>query len=297
MANLQLKLTTPIEELVPKMIEFNGDEISAAIAEKLEYYRVAVYNDETIKSAKTDLASLNKLKDALDGERIAICKRYNEPAVKFKGEVDKIIAVVVEAASNIKKQVDEHARKLREEKRRKLVDYYELQAADLIAEISYDRIEDPSWLNASVSERKAQQEIESKIAAIRTDLETVSKLSSEDIDELRLFYIETLSLSKTLQENEARKQRAARIAQMRAEREQAEKLEAERREAAQRANLEAKTDDAEAPPAPPAEFTPPAIEEEKPRVYTYRFEVSGSLEQMKALKKFFADNGIKIKAI
>lgn len=295
---MELILTTPIEELIPQMIGFNEDEIINGITDKIEYYKTAVYTEDTIKQAKEDKAALNKLIKGITDERIAIGKAYSAPYEIFKGKIDRIVTLVKGAVKNIDDQLVGYEIERRERRRAALKTHYEAQASDLVEVIAYARIEREQWLNASVSEKKAKSEIDEVIAGIRTDLQTISRLKDDDVDELRLYYYDTLSLAATLRENEARKERARKIAEMRAKREEEARLLAEERERAQRADLERQTAiesvSAEAV-TPPAEFIPP--EEVAPKLMTVRFEATGTVQQIKALKKFLAENNIKIRAI
>ena len=58
-----------IEEYqLPAEIQFNFDEIKLEISEKLKKFENLVYTDDQVKDAKSDRASLNKLKKALQDE-------------------------------------------------------------------------------------------------------------------------------------------------------------------------------------------------------------------------------------
>ena len=71
---MELILTTPIEDLTPKLIGFNNEEIISQLKPQLEKYKNNIYTEEDIPNAKADRANLNKLKDAVDNERKRIKK-------------------------------------------------------------------------------------------------------------------------------------------------------------------------------------------------------------------------------
>ena len=73
---MELILSTPIEELVPKLIAFNNKELIQQLKPQLERYKRLVYSQTEVSQAKVDRATLNKLKDAIEEERKRIKKTY-----------------------------------------------------------------------------------------------------------------------------------------------------------------------------------------------------------------------------
>lgn len=69
---------------VPSTITFNFEELKQELEEKAGFYTNLVYTDEQIKEAKADKASMNKLKKALNDERIRMEKEYMKPFTEFK---------------------------------------------------------------------------------------------------------------------------------------------------------------------------------------------------------------------
>lgn len=299
MEELKLILKTPIEQLAPAMIEFNADELVEKITAATERYATAIYSEDTIKDAKVDKASLLKLSKALNAERISLGKIYLAPYEKFKSEIDRIIGVVNSAAANIGGQLDAFEEARIGKRRELLRQHFLATASDISENITYERIEDTKWLNASTTDKKSKELVDLVVNGIRTDIATLKQLQSEDIDELLLFYFKNLSLAATLQENEARKERARKIAEMRAKREEEARLLAEAREKAERAAQEAQTaSESVEPQQLPPEFTPPAQETPKePALCCVRFEITGTREQLQALKQFIIENHLTIKKI
>jgi hypothetical protein len=319
---LALVLTKTIEELIPAMIEFNETEIIERIKDKVEFYKSAKYTEDSVKQAKDDKAALNKFVKALNDERIKIGKMYCAPYDAFKTKVDRIIGYANEATDNISEQLDTFEQARIAARREFCKGYwhdlwYNLTDDELAEKIPYERVEDKKWLNASTTEKKAAELIYAVYEGIKSDLQTIEQLANEDTDALTLYYYTTLSLSATLRENERRKAESRKIAEMRAKREADEQERKAKEETERRAFLEAQAArEAEelrnAPEAGevPAEFIPPAPAEETqtaeqeepapapaPKLMTVRFEVTATLEQMKALKAFFIENNIKIKSI
>ena len=76
------------EVKMPEKITFNYEELRSEIQKIVEDHSNLVYTGEQIKDAKSDKASLNKLKKALNDERIRLEKAYLEPFNEFKTQIN-----------------------------------------------------------------------------------------------------------------------------------------------------------------------------------------------------------------
>lgn len=134
---------------LPSVIQFNYDELKTALTEKCHEYEVMVYTDEQIKAAKSDRANLNRLKKALNDERLRREREYMEPFNEFKTKINEIISIIDKPASMIDARVKEFEQKKKDEKK--------AQIAELFAEFNFpeyitlEKVWDESWLNSSVS--------------------------------------------------------------------------------------------------------------------------------------------------
>lgn len=82
------------EVAVPEQITFNYEELKQELTEKVSMYETLVYTDDQIKQAKADKANLNKLKKALNDERIRREREYMQPFNDFKQKINEIIGII-----------------------------------------------------------------------------------------------------------------------------------------------------------------------------------------------------------
>lgn len=82
------------EVAIPEKIDFNYEELKAELTSKVSFYETLVYTDDQIKDAKADKANLNKLKRALNDERIRREKEYMQPFNVFKAQINEIIGII-----------------------------------------------------------------------------------------------------------------------------------------------------------------------------------------------------------
>lgn len=274
MANeLALRLETDIEKLVPKLIAWNNTELLTEVKLRLEEYRGRVYDDSSIATAKKDRAVLNKFTTALNSERLRVKKIYIEPLDKFTGEVNEVIATVNEVMAEIDVQVKTYETARKEEKLAECKAYYaEILPADLAAFVAYEKVHKDEWLNASKKLSAVQKDIDAAVAKIKAEIITIEALGG-DTTELKAMYFENLSLTDTITAYERRKAEKQRIESAKAE---ADKLAEEEKKTA---------------PAPVQ------AEETVQELYTIAFKVTGTAEQLNALKAYMRENHLKIERV
>ena len=279
MANeLTLILKSPVEELIPKMIAWNNSELLSRVEATLDSYKGVTYDDSQIATAKSDRAQLNTFCKALNDERIRIGKVYNAPYEKFKGEVDEVLQKVKGTVAEIDEQIKSFEERKQQEKQNQIIEYFNEVVGDFSGLITYERIHNPKWLNSSTSMKSIKSDIDAIFENARNALVAIEALKSADEDLVKAFYFRTLDLSAALMEDARLKTERARVAEMKAKQEQA---------AAEAAAMV----EQEMPQEQAAAIAP------APKMQVVRFQVEGTVEQLKMLQKFLKDNKIKYSAI
>ena len=273
---LTLRLNTPIEELIPAMIAFNNAELLAEVKNRLATYQGRIYDETSISAAKADRATLNKFMDALNSERLRIKKVYTAPLDKFTAEVNEVIDTVKVVMLEIDGQVKTYTEKQKAEKLVECKEYFaSVLPAELAGFIRYEKTHKDEWLNASKKMPAVKKDIDAIIEKIKAELVTIEALGS-DTTELKAMYFEGLSLTDTITAYERRKAEKQRIEQAKAE---AERIAAEKKNAE---------------PTPEKQPETVAQVEEPAKLFTIAFKVTGTAEQLNALKAYMSENGLKI---
>lgn len=278
---MQLEVTS--YEL-PSAISFNYEELKNTLMEKCHTYETMVYGDDQIKQAKSDRADLNKLKKALNDERIRLEKEYMIPFNEFKDKINEIIAIIDKPASLIDARVKEYEQKKKEEKREQIKALFD--EAGLPEYITLDKVWDESWLNSSVSL--------SRIKDCLKDIAFRDEQAMQMINNLPEFAFEAAEYYKKSLDITAAVAKASEHAQM----EKAKKAAEE--EAARRAAEETKAVEVvdEIPFSDPVQDidvvdnTP----SEEPRVWL-SFKAFLSFSEAKELSAFFKHNNITFEQI
>ena len=289
---MELKMN---EYQLPKNISFNFEELKAELTEKVKLYETIVYTDDQIQEAKKDKANLNKLKKALNDERIRREKEYLAPFNAFKAQINEIIGIIDKPVAVIDKQVKAYEDQKKQEKKESIKElWYSLDAPDGLTFV--DTFQE-KFLNTSYSMKVIKQYFEDDIKRFTRDLETLAALPEFGY-EAKMVYLSTHDINKALAEG----QRMEQVQKQKAEYEatQARKRE---EEAARKAAEEARKQQAEqaAVAAGEAAFNnAPDVAAQvpmEPAKQWVSFQALLSTEDALALKAFFEERNIEFKPV
>lgn len=298
METTEIRMITDLDKAVPQSLDFNFEEVKAWLGENLTAYRNMVVTEDGIAAAKSDKAKIRKISSAISEQRIAVKKRYLEPYNAFEANMKELSGMCDEASKNIDDQLKKFEEQRKAQKRNDLLAFYQTQNAP--AWLTFERIENPRWMNVTFSMDEAQKEIAEKVNAVNADVESISGFDAEFADEMLLEYRKTLNVSGAIQRgNELRRMKQERE-RRRAEQEAAEKARTAEREEAERRRAEAAiaakqareaaemAEQAEEPTQEPAEQP----EEEPVQILDFRVYVTQ--EQKIALRDWLKENGIRV---
>lgn len=196
--NFELKITMP----KPKPIVFNFDELKSDLTTALADYQSRIYTEDTIAEAKEDRAKLNKLKKAINDERIAREKEYMQPFNEFKAQAKELCEMIDSASSGIGEQLEAFEQKRLDEKTSHIQTLFDDVASNYdLPFITLDKVMNEKWLNKSTSDKAIIEEITERFEKAIKDLEVIAKMPSYSF-EAEESYKTCLDLNKALEEGE-----------------------------------------------------------------------------------------------
>lgn len=273
------------EIAIPEAIQFNYEELKQELTEKVGMYETMVYTDDQIKEAKSDKANLNKLKKALNDERIRREREYMQPFNEFKSKINEIISIIDKPVAVIDKQVKAFDEKKRQDKMEAIKKLFE--ESNPPAWLKFEQIFNERWLLASVSMRQVQDGIEGWLNEIKTNLDILTNLP-EFAFEATEVYKSTLDVQKALNEGK-------RLAEMIKRKQEQERLqkEAEERTKAELKTKEELVESHMPEPEPVQKVTTEPVEQSQ----WISFRALLTVPQAFELKRFFEENKIKFQPI
>ena len=290
------------EYQLPAEIQFNFDEIKAEISEKLQKFENLVYTDEQIKEAKADRSSLNKLKKALQDEKIRRKKEYLKPFEDFENKINEIIKLIDAPVGLIDKQVKEFEEKKKADKRTEIGAYWETTEQPEWLVLS--KIFDERWLNATYTMKQIQADINGWINLINSELETLEQLDSFSFEAIDV-YKRSLDMNQAIAEGK-------RLADIQKRKEEEARRKAELLEAQKKIEEETRWEEMQKAGSELAEGFSEGLKEEAEEIDAkaekaeetaqsdamwINFSALLTIDQALKLKKFFEDNNIEFKKI
>lgn len=196
--NFELKIQAPQN----KPVVWNFTELKGNLETALADYQSRVYTEDTIAEAKEDRAKLNKLKKAINDERIAREKEYMQPFNEFKAQAKELCDMIETASSGIGEQLEAFEQKRLAEKTSHIQSLFNDVASNYdLPFITLEKIMNDKWLNKSTSDKAIIEEITAVFEKAIKDLEVIRKMPSYSF-EAEESYKTTLDLNKALEEGE-----------------------------------------------------------------------------------------------
>lgn len=211
----------------PGKVSWNFEEIKQVLEDGLEVYRTTAYTDATIKTAKSDVATLRKLSAAIKERQKEVKDKCLEPYAIIESQAKELIALIEKPINAINDQVQDYERRRKEAARKEIMDYWNKKSESLpedIREKARIVIYDERWENATATKKSWREGIENGIQKILDEITTIKSFASEFEEDMLAVYKADLSLQKAI----------AKMNELKAQRERILEMERKKREAEQR---------------------------------------------------------------
>ena len=267
----------------------NLEALKAELQPKLDFYKSLVVTEDGIKAAKEDKAKLNKLKKAIDEQRIAVKKKCLEPYETLEKECKEVEKPILEAVKAIDDQIkvfDE------EEKNRKLLKlktaFYKTTHHSWV---SFNAVLPEKWANKTEKLEKLIEEINKAVDTINAEYDEITKMYLEspmltaiaDQYKRTMNKAETLAYAVTLEKQYQEEQKCK------------EELEAKQRESLENAQI--CPDNSGNEVTPENKQTAVSVDSGANQSITGTFRVTCTRDQLISLRDFMKANQIKFEVV
>lgn len=276
----------------------NLEQLKEELIPKLEKYKNLVVTEDSIKAAKDDKAALNKLKKAIEEQRISIKKMYLEPYNVLESQCKEVVALIDAPVKAIDAQIKAFEEIEKQNKYKEL----ESSFATLNAP-EWVRIADvlnPKWENKTMKLDSLKAEMAENLDKLKEDFNKLSEMYGKSPIYLPVLnrYKQAKDFSQTAvyavqleQEYKKEQERKAEEERKRAEAEAVKQAESIQN-AQEQPSIENSTT---IPPTEQATFS--ADSEQSEPMLKGRFEIECTKSQLIALRNFMISQGIKFEII
>ena len=196
---MEFNLSTDIKQSIPNAIVFNFEELKAELSEKIKPYETLAVTEEDLKSAKSDRATLNKLKKALNDKKVEVKKEYISPLESFEKQVKELVEIIDKGVNNIDAQVKDFEKKELDAKLKAIADFYVTEFPNYHKILKLERIIPNKWQNKTCKLEAIEQEIRDKVFKFDNDIKVIKAMKLECEEQMLDAYVETLDMSAALQ--------------------------------------------------------------------------------------------------
>ena len=218
-------------------IEWNYEELKAALQERMDLYKDAVVTEEGKNLAKKEVAALRNMKKAIDEKRKDVKKQCLEPYDEFNAKVMALMTIIDEPINLIDSQVKAFDEKRREQRRAAIQKIYGEVIGNVTEYLPLERIYNSKWENVTTSVKSIREDMEKIVADTKAAVLAISSMQSDAVPKALDMYrhdlnmaaavayvndyekqkTEILQMEEQRRQEEAEKQRLAEIERARQE--------------------------------------------------------------------------------
>lgn len=289
--SMEFEVITDLTPVTETRIDTNFAAIKAGLEEQLAPYATMVVSPEAIGDAKKTRAEIRKVGDSIDSLRKAVKKQWLKPYEEFEAQCKELTGIVNGAVSNIDGQIKTMENEVKEQKRQELLDFFTETSSDIADYITFEDVFDLRMLNSTFALKDAMGEIQRQLEDVRDCLSAIRSMDSPYEAAMLSEYGKSHNITKAIAEGK-RLESIQKAEEERKARETAEIFTPEE-------IPEEEITDNPAPPPIQMPFVSPVapVEPPKPKLYTLRFEVTGTAEAFNALKRCMVANNMEYEKI
>ena len=136
----------------PGKVTWNFEEIKTNLEAALAEYTSMVYDDDSIKSAKTDVATLRAFAKTIEDRRKEVKEKCLEPYWVIEKQAKELVALIDKPIAAINTQVQDYEKRRKEKARAEIDAYWKQKVVSLPECIwgkAHEHIYDSRWENSN----------------------------------------------------------------------------------------------------------------------------------------------------
>lgn len=172
----------------PVIISGNFEEMQQELSNMMQAYAGLEVTEENLPERKKDVATLRKIKTAIEDKRKAVKKDYEKPFKAFEAECKKLTGIIDKEIDRINADMEVYDKKRIAEKRKVIDRLYAENIGDYADYLPLAIIFRPQWDNKTYSESNIICDIQEAVLTVKTDLRTIDTMCDPWQEECKAVY-------------------------------------------------------------------------------------------------------------
>ena len=180
----------------------NFKEMKEELSTMMTAYTSLEITEDKIPETKKDLATLRKIRKAVDDKKKDVKKSFMQPYTDFENNVKELLAVIDEPITMIDGKLKEFDVKRIAEKQSHLHDLYNECVGEFSDYLTFEAVKKPQWDNSTYSDKDIKFDVSEAVTKVRSEIDAIKALHSEIEEEcLRAYKNSGNSLTAAIQKN------------------------------------------------------------------------------------------------
>lgn len=185
--------------LTPAEITANFDEVRSGLENMMQAYAGLEVTEENIPERKKDVATLRKIRKAVDDKRKEVKRDYEKPLKAFEGKCKELTGLIDKEIEHINTGLEAFEAARAAEKRVKITKLYEEHIGGYAEFLPMAKIYDGKWENKSCSDKEIIADLQQYRLNVSNDLQALKNASGEYYDDCLKAYKQNGNLAAAMQ--------------------------------------------------------------------------------------------------
>ena len=150
----------------PVIITGNFEEMRAELQNMMQAYAGLEVTEDNLPERKKDVATLRKIKTAIEDKRKAAKKDYEKPFKAFESECKKLTGIIDKEIDRINADMDVYEKKRIAEKRKVIDRLYSENIGDYADYLPLESLRRPQWDNKTYTESAIITDIQEAVLTV-----------------------------------------------------------------------------------------------------------------------------------
>ena len=173
----------------PVIISGNFEEMQQELSNMMQAYAGLEVTEENLPERKKDIATLRKIKTAIEDKRKAVKKDYEKPFKAFESECKKLTVIIDKEIDRINADMDVYEKKRIAEKRKVIDRLYAENIGDYADYLPLESLRRPQWDNKTYTESAIITDIQEAVLTVKNDLRTIDTMCDPWQAECKAVYL------------------------------------------------------------------------------------------------------------